>query len=80
MDTKNAPAPKAASAQSSSKQAASPQAVPMLDVCRENTRLAEDLNAAMLQVTRSGAFVHGPACSRFEGEMAKYCGAAHAIG
>ncbi|MFO0790623.1 MAG: DegT/DnrJ/EryC1/StrS family aminotransferase [Pirellulales bacterium] len=62
------------------KNAALPQSVPMLDVCRENARLAEDLNAAMQQVTKAGAFVHGPACSRFEGEMAKYCGAAHGVG
>lgn len=60
--------------------AASPQAVPMLDVSRENARLAEDLNAALLQVAKSGAFVNGPACQRFEGEMARYCGAQHAVG
>ncbi|MCC7473823.1 MAG: DegT/DnrJ/EryC1/StrS family aminotransferase [Pirellulales bacterium] len=60
--------------------AAAPLAVPMLDVNRENTRLADELNAAMAEVARSGAFVHGPACHRFEAEMAKYCGAEHAIG
>jgi dTDP-4-amino-4,6-dideoxygalactose transaminase len=54
--------------------------VPMLDVCRENARLADPLNAAMAEVAKSGAFVHGPACHRFEAEMAKYCGAEHAIG
>jgi dTDP-4-amino-4,6-dideoxygalactose transaminase len=52
----------------------------MLDVTRENARLAEDLNAALLQVAKSGAFVNGPACQRFEAEMARYCGAEHAIG
>jgi dTDP-4-amino-4,6-dideoxygalactose transaminase len=58
----------------------STQAVPMLDVCRENSRLADELNAAMAEVARSGAFVHGPACHKFEAEMAKYCGSEHAIG
>jgi dTDP-4-amino-4,6-dideoxygalactose transaminase len=60
--------------------AAPPLPVPMLDVCRENTRLADQLNAAMAEVARSGAFVHGPACHKFEAEMAKYCGSEHAIG
>jgi dTDP-4-amino-4,6-dideoxygalactose transaminase len=60
--------------------AATPTAVPMLDVNRENSRLAIQLDAAMAQVSRSGAFVHGPACSKFEAEMAAYCGAKHAIG
>ena len=52
----------------------------MLDVCRENSRLANELNAAMAEVARSGAFVHGPACHKFEAEMAKYPRAEHAIG
>jgi dTDP-4-amino-4,6-dideoxygalactose transaminase len=60
--------------------AAAPTAVPMLDVNRENSRLAIQLDAAMAEVSRSGAFVHGPACQKFEAEMAAYCGAKHAIG
>ena len=59
---------------------APPLPVPMLDVCRENTRLADQLNAAMAEVARSGAFVHGPACRKFEAAMAEYCGAEHAVG
>lgn len=62
------------------KTAAPPSAVPMLDVNRENSRLAAQLEAAMAEVARSGAFVHGPACAKFEAEMAEYCGAKHAIG
>ena len=60
--------------------AAPPLAVPMLDVNRENARLGRQLDAAMAEVARSGAFVHGPACHKFEAEMAKYCGAEHGIG
>lgn len=60
--------------------AAAPSSVPMLDVTRENARLATQIDAAMAEVTRSGAFVHGPACHKFEAEVAEYCGAKHAIG
>ena len=60
--------------------AAPPSAVPMLDVNRENARLAPQIEDAMAEVTRSGAFVHGPACQKFEAEAAAYCGAKHAIG
>jgi dTDP-4-amino-4,6-dideoxygalactose transaminase len=59
---------------------APPTPVPMLDVTRENARLQAELEAAMTEVSRSGAFVHGPACGKFEAAMAKYCGAKHAIG
>jgi dTDP-4-amino-4,6-dideoxygalactose transaminase len=55
-------------------------AVPMLDVSRENRRLQSQIDAAMAEVSKSGAFVHGPACAKFEGETAAYCGAAHAVG
>lgn len=54
--------------------------VPMLDVNRENKKLEAELEAAMAEVTRSGAFVHGPAVAKFEAAMAEYCGTSHAIG
>ena len=46
----------------------------MLDVNRENTQLRGEVDAAMAEVCESGAFVHGPACARFEAAMAEYCG------
>jgi dTDP-4-amino-4,6-dideoxygalactose transaminase len=52
----------------------------MLDVTRENSRLQAELDAAMAEVSRSGAFVHGPACARFEAAMAAHCGTKHAVG
>ena len=55
-------------------------AVPMLDVRRENARLQAELDAAMAEVSQSGAFVHGPACAKFEAAMAAYCGTQHAVG
>jgi dTDP-4-amino-4,6-dideoxygalactose transaminase len=54
--------------------------VPMLDVSRENNRLRDELDAAIAEVVRSGAFVHGPACARLEAAVASYCGTAHAVG
>jgi dTDP-4-amino-4,6-dideoxygalactose transaminase len=64
----------------SSSASAPVSSVPMLDVNRENKKLSAELEAAMVEVARSGAFVHGPACAKFEAAMAKYCGAEHAIG
>ncbi|HEY3393123.1 MAG TPA: DegT/DnrJ/EryC1/StrS family aminotransferase [Lacipirellulaceae bacterium] len=57
-----------------------PQSAPILDVSRENHRLRAAIDAAIAEVCESGAFVHGPACTRFEGAMAEYCGVRHAVG
>jgi len=54
--------------------------VPMLDVSRQNDPLRDEIDAAISEVCRSGAFVHGPACARFEEAMAHYCGTEHAVG
>lgn len=54
--------------------------VPMLDVSRENRRLRAEIDAALAEVCESGAFVHGPACARFEAAIAAYCGVEHAVG
>jgi dTDP-4-amino-4,6-dideoxygalactose transaminase len=62
------------------KSPARPQNVPMLDVSRENHRLRQRIEEAMAEVCDSGAFVHGPACARFEAAMAEYCGVRHAVG
>ena len=52
----------------------------MLDVNRQNAPLLEEIEAAIAEVARSGAFVHGPACREFEAAMADYCGTQHAVG
>jgi dTDP-4-amino-4,6-dideoxygalactose transaminase len=52
----------------------------MLDVNRQNGPLMDQIEQAIAEVARSGAFVHGPACKRFEEESAKYCAVEHAIG
>jgi dTDP-4-amino-4,6-dideoxygalactose transaminase len=52
----------------------------MLDVSRENNRLRDELDAAIAEVCRSGAFVHGPACAKLEAAIAAYCGTEYAVG
>ena len=52
----------------------------MLDVTRQNEPLLDEIEAAVREVVRGGAFVHGPACQRFEAAAAAYCGAEHGIG
>jgi dTDP-4-amino-4,6-dideoxygalactose transaminase len=52
----------------------------MLDVNRQNAPLLAEIEQAIAEIARTGAFVHGPACKRFEEQSAKYCAAEHAIG
>lgn len=54
--------------------------VPLLDIQRENGPLQGEIEQALLDVARSGRFVLGPACTKLEEEIAKLCGAKHAIG
>lgn len=54
--------------------------VPMLDLSRENDLLGNEISAAMAEVCRSGAFVHGPPCAQLEQAIADYCGTKHAVG
>ncbi len=65
---------------SAAARAATATPVPMLDVSRENGRLRGEIDAAIADVCDSGAFVHGPACAKFEAAMAEYCGTQHAVG
>jgi dTDP-4-amino-4,6-dideoxygalactose transaminase len=58
----------------------SPAPVPMLDVNRQNAPLLAEIERAIGEIARTGAFVHGPACKRFEEQSAKYCGVEHAVG
>lgn len=54
--------------------------VPMLDVNRQNGPLLAEMERAISEIARTGAFVHGPACKNFEEATAKYCNVEHAIG
>jgi dTDP-4-amino-4,6-dideoxygalactose transaminase len=53
---------------------------PMLDVNRQNAPLQAEIERAIAEVARTGAFVHGPACRQFEDAVAAYCGVEHAVG
>jgi dTDP-4-amino-4,6-dideoxygalactose transaminase len=54
--------------------------VPMADLPAQYTALKEEIDAATLGVLASGGFILGPVVSAFEAEIAKICGAKHAIG
>lgn len=54
--------------------------VPMLDVNRQNAPLAQEIDAAMAEVVRTGTFINGPACRDLEEAFAKFVGVDHAIG
>ena len=54
--------------------------VPMLDVNRQNSPLALEIDAALASVTRTGTFINGPACRDFEAAFAEFVGVDHAIG
>jgi dTDP-4-amino-4,6-dideoxygalactose transaminase len=47
---------------------------------RQYHNLKAEIDAAILQVLESGAYVMGPSLTRFEGELAQYAGTKHAIG
>jgi len=53
--------------------------IPFLDLRAQYASLQTELEAAVLDTMRSGAFVLGPAVEGFEGAFAAYCGADHAI-
>lgn len=54
--------------------------VPMLDINRQNGPLLAEMERAIAEIGRSGAFLHGPASKAFEEALAKYSGVEHAIG
>jgi len=54
--------------------------VPVLDLIRQYESIREEMDAAVLEVIRSGKYVLGPYVKAFEEQAAAYCGAKHAIG
>ena len=54
--------------------------VPLLDLKPQYQALKAELDAAMLEVAASQAFILGPAVRALESEIAAYCGAKHGIG
>jgi dTDP-3-amino-3,4,6-trideoxy-alpha-D-glucose transaminase len=54
--------------------------VPLFDTSAPLEPLREELRGAVTRVLDAGRFILGPEVEAFEGEMAAYCGAEHAIG
>lgn len=52
----------------------------MVDLLGQYRHIEAEVNAAMLQVIESTAFINGPAVKSFEQELGKYLGAEHVIG
>ncbi|CAN5636317.1 DegT/DnrJ/EryC1/StrS family aminotransferase [soil metagenome] len=53
---------------------------PLLDLTRQYASIAEEVNAAVLEVIRDQRFILGPVVERFEAEIAAALGVNHAIG
>ena len=53
--------------------------IPLLDIVKENEPLRDEIMEAIAEVVDSGRFLHGPAVSAFEAEIAEFCQVEHAI-
>jgi len=54
--------------------------VPLVDLHHQNDAVLPEAMAAFAEICASGAFVLGPAVSRFEEEYAGFCGTDHCVG
>lgn len=52
----------------------------MVDVLGQYKRYQDEIDSAILEVVRSGAYINGPRVKEFEADMAAYLGVKHAIG
>jgi dTDP-4-amino-4,6-dideoxygalactose transaminase len=53
--------------------------VPLLDLKAQYAEIKDELETAVLEVLRSGVYIKGPRMVKLEEELARYCGAKHAI-
>jgi dTDP-4-amino-4,6-dideoxygalactose transaminase len=53
--------------------------IPFLDIKAQYEAIRSELDAAVLDVLRSGEYVLGSRVAAFEKEFAAYCGTKHAI-
>ncbi len=57
-----------------------PRHIPLFDLARQNTPIAEELMAAVAEVARAQSFVLGKAVADFESAVTEYLAVEHAIG
>src|SRR5688500_546400 len=60
--------------------AAQPANVPLCDLNAQYRTIQTELEDAVLDVMRSGQVILGPEVEALEREVARYCGAKHAVG
>jgi dTDP-4-amino-4,6-dideoxygalactose transaminase len=53
--------------------------IPFIDLAAQQARLKPQIDAAIQRVLAHGAYVMGPEVAVFEGQLAAFCGAAHAL-
>lgn len=53
--------------------------VPLLDLKAQYAEIKDELEPAVLEVLRSGGYIKGPKMIKLEEELARYCGAKHAV-
>jgi len=58
---------------------AATEGVPLCDIAGHNAALAEEIEAALRRVIRSGQVILGPEVSALEAEVAVFCGVRHAV-
>ena len=54
--------------------------VPLVDLAAQRRRVGADVEVAMAAVLEHGQFIQGPEVGRLEDELARRCGAGHAVG
>lgn len=54
--------------------------IPFFDLSRQNERIRDEIEEAVMEVVDSGRFVLGPAVTTLEKEVARYLGAGHGVG
>lgn len=55
------------------------QKIHMVDVVGQYCNISQDIDNAVLEVIRSGAFINGPAVKNFQAKLEKYLGVKHVI-
>lgn len=53
--------------------------LPFIDLQAQRARIADKIDAAIARVLAHGQFIQGPEVKTFEGQLAAFCGAKHAI-